>query len=161
MVLHHGCFHIRKSTDQCLFAAPRGLSQLVTSFIGSWCQGIHLMLLFAWTSCKSVFRPFAELTFGQFGSHILWIAWVSKNWFFAAKRLFHPFAFSTFRWNCLPLIGKTYSRRVNCMTRSKSLSSLSVFSTLLRFIRFSMILRLSFAEVFSSSFCLRKCFSRL
>ena len=33
-----------------LFAAPRSLSQLVTSFFGSWCQGIHLMLLFAWTS---------------------------------------------------------------------------------------------------------------
>ena len=50
MVLHHECFHIRKSPDQSLFAAPRSLSQLVTSFIGSWCQGIHLMLLFAWTS---------------------------------------------------------------------------------------------------------------
>ena len=33
----------------CLFAAPRGLSQLVTSFFGSWCQGIRLVLLFAWT----------------------------------------------------------------------------------------------------------------
>ena len=33
-----------------LFAAPRSLSQLVASFIGSWCQGIHLVLLFAWTS---------------------------------------------------------------------------------------------------------------
>ena len=46
------CFHIRKSADQCLFAAPRSLSQLVTSFFGSWCQGIHLTLLFAWTSVK-------------------------------------------------------------------------------------------------------------
>ena len=50
MILHHGCFHIRKSADRGLFAAPRSLSQLVTSFIGSWCQGIHLTLLFAWTS---------------------------------------------------------------------------------------------------------------
>ena len=33
-----------------LFTAPRGLSQLVASFVGSWCQGIHLMLFFAWTS---------------------------------------------------------------------------------------------------------------
>ena len=32
-----------------LFAAPRSLSQLVTSFFGSWCQGIHLALFFAWT----------------------------------------------------------------------------------------------------------------
>ena len=52
MVLHHVCSHIRKSADQCLFAAPRSLSQLVTSFIGSWCQGIHSVLLFAWTSIE-------------------------------------------------------------------------------------------------------------
>ena len=51
MVLHHGGFPIRKSAGQSLFAAHRSLSQLVTSFIGSWCQGIHLTLLFAWTSC--------------------------------------------------------------------------------------------------------------
>ena len=49
MALHHECFHIRKSADLSLFAAPRGLSQLVTSFFGSWCQGIHLTLLLAWT----------------------------------------------------------------------------------------------------------------
>ena len=34
-------FPIRKSPDQCLFAAPRSLSQLITSFVGSWCQGIR------------------------------------------------------------------------------------------------------------------------
>src|ERR1700710_2893154 len=28
--------------------APRGLSQPPTSFIGSWCQGIHRMLLITW-----------------------------------------------------------------------------------------------------------------
>ena len=49
MVLHHGGFPIRKSADHGLFAAPRSLSQLVTSFIGSWCQGIHSMLFVAWT----------------------------------------------------------------------------------------------------------------
>ena len=34
-------FPIRTSPDQCLLAAPRGLSQLATSFIASYCQGIH------------------------------------------------------------------------------------------------------------------------
>ena len=43
-------FPIRKSSDQCIFATPRSLSQLVASFIGSRCQGIPLVLLFAWTS---------------------------------------------------------------------------------------------------------------
>ena len=40
---------IRKSADQWLFAPPRSLSQLVTSFVGSCCQGIRLMLLLAWS----------------------------------------------------------------------------------------------------------------
>jgi hypothetical protein len=38
-------FPIRRSTDQSLLAAPRGLSQRATSFIASWCQGIHQMPL--------------------------------------------------------------------------------------------------------------------
>ena len=32
---------IRKSPDQSLFAAPRSLSQLIASFIGNQCHGIH------------------------------------------------------------------------------------------------------------------------
>ena len=43
-------FPIRKSPDRSLFAAPRSLSQLITSFIGSWCQGIPLVLFLAWPS---------------------------------------------------------------------------------------------------------------
>ena len=38
---------IRTSTDQSVFAAPRGLSQLATSFIASCRQGIRLALLVA------------------------------------------------------------------------------------------------------------------
>src|SRR5882672_2279501 len=34
-------FPIRRSPDQSLLAAPRGLSQLATSFIACFCQGIH------------------------------------------------------------------------------------------------------------------------
>ena len=43
--LVHACFHIRRSPDQRIFAPPRGLSQLVTSFFGDWCQGIRPALL--------------------------------------------------------------------------------------------------------------------
>ena len=46
-------FPIRKSPDRSSFAAPRSLSQLITSFIGSWCQGIPLALFIAW--------PFVEI----------------------------------------------------------------------------------------------------
>ena len=46
--LPHAGFPIQKSVDRCIFAAPHGLSQLVTSFIGDWCQGIHPALLVTW-----------------------------------------------------------------------------------------------------------------
>ena len=59
--------------------------------------------------------------------------------YFAAKRLLSFLPYPPFGEIVLPLIGKTYfSSRQFDSTRSKSLSSLSVFSTLLRFIRFSM-----------------------
>ena len=35
-----GC-PIQISADRCVFATPRSFSQLITSFIGSQCQGIH------------------------------------------------------------------------------------------------------------------------
>ena len=38
---------IRRSPDQSVLAAPRGLSQLTTSFVASCRQGIHLALLVA------------------------------------------------------------------------------------------------------------------
>ena len=41
MEVFHVGFPIRISTDQRIFAPPRGFSQLVTSFFGSWCQGIR------------------------------------------------------------------------------------------------------------------------
>ena len=38
---------IRMSPDQSPFAAPRSFSQLIASFIGNQCPGIHPALLFA------------------------------------------------------------------------------------------------------------------
>ena len=68
MILHHGCSHIRKSADRSLFAAPRSLSQLVTSFVGSQCQGILHMLFFAWTTfCIS----------GDILSVLVFLAWIA------------------------------------------------------------------------------------
>ena len=40
-------YPIRKSPDHSVFAAPRSLSQLITSFIACWHQGIHHVLLVA------------------------------------------------------------------------------------------------------------------
>ena len=38
---------IRISMDQCPFAAPHGFSQLIASFFGNQCPGIHPALFFA------------------------------------------------------------------------------------------------------------------
>ena len=40
-------FPIRKSPDQSLLTAPRGVSLFATSFFGSWCLGILRVLLIA------------------------------------------------------------------------------------------------------------------
>ena len=53
-----GC-PIRTSTDQRLLAAPHGFSQRATSFIASWCQGIHRMPLLrsrSWISVRTKIR---------------------------------------------------------------------------------------------------------
>ena len=113
MVLHHGSFLIRKSVGRSLFAAYHGLSQLVTSFIGSWCQGIRLMLLFAWTFLLAISRSLGSL-------RSLELLEFHKTFFrlfllFAVKRLFFLLCIdftSTFRWNCITLpyfYRKTYT----------------------------------------------------
>ena len=83
MILHHGGFPIRKSTGRSLFAAHRSLSQLVTSFFGSWCQGIPFMLLLAWTSvyCLSNISVLSlELLCITFFSCLIFSLW--QNWIF-------------------------------------------------------------------------------
>ena len=49
-----GC-PIRTSTNRYLFAAPRGFSQLVASFVGSWCQGILPALFLTWPKLSDLF----------------------------------------------------------------------------------------------------------
>ena len=46
-VLPHSGYPIRKSPGQSVFAALRSLSQLTTSFIAYWHQGIHDVLFVA------------------------------------------------------------------------------------------------------------------
>ena len=54
-------FPIRKSADRGSFAAPRSLSQLVTSFFGAWCQGIHPMPLLALILYANLIRHIANV----------------------------------------------------------------------------------------------------
>ena len=58
-------FPIRKSPDQRVFASPRSLSQLITSFIAYWCQGIHRTPLVAWSnsSCyiSNIYKVYIRL----------------------------------------------------------------------------------------------------
>ena len=54
-------FPIRKSSDRCVCATPRSLSQLITSFFASQTQGIHRMLLVTLKIWISYPRPEAVL----------------------------------------------------------------------------------------------------
>ena len=47
---------IQKSTDHSLFATPRSLSQLITSFIGAKCQGIRHTPFIAWSIKIEIFE---------------------------------------------------------------------------------------------------------
>ena len=108
-VLHRMCFHIQKSADRGLFAAPRSLSQLVTSFFGSWCQGILLVLLFAWTSF--VFR--ISFNMRRSLSSLFKNCWVHLNsfWFLISPSFHNYLCFDFSKIVFLPLIqtllGKT------------------------------------------------------
>ena len=69
-------FPIQKSAGQWIFAPHRSFSQLVTSFVGSQCQGIHPVLFVAWP---------------LFGSHCLFSYCLQVtlwNWLFFVNRIF-------------------------------------------------------------------------
>ena len=70
-------FPIRISTDHWSFASPRGFSQLITSFVGSQCQGILLVLFLAWTSSNNPL--WFSMILHHFGSFLEFVfAWVSQ-----------------------------------------------------------------------------------
>ena len=58
---------IQTSAAQWIFAPPRGFSQLITSFVGSQCQGIRPVPYLAWpfvpTSCSVMMRSVLFLRF--------------------------------------------------------------------------------------------------
>ena len=152
MILHHVGFPIRKSVDQCLFAAPHSLSQLVTSFIGSWCQGIHLTLLFAWTSC----------IFPILGS--LWIVWVSWTFSFriyidssrCEKTFFSPFALAfELRFRAFHLAVKLYFP-----FRLERLNNLLFLSSSVRFLLKNLFLLFDCQRSFAFAFANASSFLR-
>ena len=95
----------------------------------------------AFTLCSCSLELLANQSFDQF---ILVLTFLELLEFlktgFSQQKGIYPFCLIHLSVKLfLPLIGKAYfSSRQFLSTRSKSLSSLSVFSTLLRFIRFSM-----------------------
>ena len=131
-VLHLRGFPIRKSADRSLFAAPRSLSQLVTSFFGSWCQGIHLMLFLAWTSSFS--SSLKKIAFAFF-------AWVSQiiDWLLSSllKRPFTIFAFLTI---CsifvTQLTERPYFKSLLIRNLTDSIKSFSIICSFLYFLLF-------------------------
>ena len=71
-------FPIRISPDRWLCAPSRSFSQLFTSFIGSWCQGIHPLLLLAWPIWKKLIQRKNLFTPSE-GSKFLAQFWLLKQ----------------------------------------------------------------------------------
>ena len=140
-VLHLCGFPIRKSADRSSFAAPRSLSQLVTSFFGSWCQGIHLMLFLAWTSSFFKFSKNCWISFLILRFFCLSLA---NNWlglyllFWKDLLLFSPCL--TICSFCYPINGKTLFLN-HCWSgifRFHKIFLNYLFVSYFTFIRFSM-----------------------
>ena len=105
-------FPIRISADLCLFAAPRSFSQLITSFVGSKCQGILPTLLLAWSlKWSSIFLteffvPFDEISFSRSCRKIFlmscsWSCSSKHDPYFFSAQFASPSSLSTFRLlNC-------------------------------------------------------------
>ena len=108
MALRHRCSHIRISADHGPFASPRSFSQLVTSFVGSQCQGILHMLFLAWTT----FRMFLSFDLVLFSLELLW------------SYIFQLLSFFTASKNCsfLPAFWVFLRLRKNLISSIKSFS---------------------------------------
>ena len=109
-----GC-PIRKSTDQWIFAPSRGLSQLVTSFVGSWCQGIPLALFIAWPIENS--RSLAR----------------SRLWIMQASQIVEIVIVTHHLFRCCSTIKYLNAFRVFSDTETSLLPYLSLFITLFSF----------------------------
>ena len=87
---------IRISTALRLFATPRGFSQLVTSFFGAWCQGIHRTLFFRLVihTYRYVFLPeIKKLSFQSLFSFFLQDIYFDTSFFTRRFRMFYVLCF--------------------------------------------------------------------
>ena len=112
MSLPHAGFPIRTFPDRWLFAPPRDFSQLITSFVGSKCQGILPTLLLAWSlKWSSIFLteffvPFDEISFSRSCRKIFlmscsWSCSLKHDPYFFSAQFASPSSLSTFRLlNC-------------------------------------------------------------
>ena len=82
---------IRKSADRCLHTAPRSLSQLIASFIGSQCQGIPLALFVAW---PCVLFWIEYLNFNLCSARLCWTSENKLKWSYFSILKISPL------WNC-------------------------------------------------------------
>ena len=130
MVLRHGGFPIRKSAGQSLFAAHRSLSQLVTSFIGSWCQGIRPMLFFAWTTfSKLLVYPGSSIFFSLELLCVSYLQFTRLSFYLRLAKLFnfYPYGKTWFRIFFIDFLVSLYFC-LSCMSHRFFLKNLYDFS---------------------------------
>ena len=126
-------FPIRISTGQWIFAPLRSFSQLVTSFVASWCLGIHLVLFLTWPllinisvyfqfNClfKKFWLVFKLLWFKNLAWAKLWWTWVDSN---HRPHAYQACALTT--WATGPYGGDEESRTPDLLLARQALSQLS------------------------------------
>ena len=104
---HAGC-PIRKSADQWSFAPTRGLSQLITSFIASVSQGIHLAPLSTSSMCELDGR------FNTAGSHAHTFSW--------SKICFSQIFYSLVFFSLVQYVKDLFTYIINSLRRYEKLS---------------------------------------
>ena len=104
-------FPIRKSADRSSFAAPRSLSQLITSFVGSQCQGIRPAPFLTWPFFRAFEIPlFSRIILSSFS-------------YFSAIVVFYPLT-------KIKLISLNFCKTLLCFLFTSSIASYSVFKVL-------------------------------
>ena len=97
-------FPIRISAGRRIFAPNRSFSQLVTSFIGSQCQGILLVLFLAWPLCLNLLELFEIVRLLTFVSTHSNFSLLYHFWYSLLSQCISSIQFSKFNRSPRPFI---------------------------------------------------------
>ena len=132
-------FPIQISADRWIFAPPRSFSQLITSFVGSWCQGILPTLLLAWSFWSGFLSSFWVLFYSFLSRskiEFLAIPWLS-SWI-------RKISSQCFHCGCLVFLRVLLNSQFTAQFASIWIFRFSCVELFLVYVQFSRFSRLGF-----------------